>query len=53
MDTGSPVSEAYEPPFAYAGTIKKVRINIQPPNLSASDQQTVRDAQRAAALTIE
>jgi hypothetical protein len=53
MDTGSPVSEAYEPPFAYAGTIKKVRINIQPPNLSASDQQTVRDAERAAALTIE
>ena len=53
MDTGSPVSEAYEPPFAYAGTIKKVRINIQPPNLSGSDQQTVRDAQRAAALSIE
>jgi arylsulfatase A-like enzyme len=53
MDNGSPVSEAYEPPFAYAGTIKKVEIRIQPPTLSANDQQAVRDMQRAAALTIE
>jgi len=53
MDNGSPVSEAYEPPFAYAGTIKKVEINIQPPTLSASDQQTVRDMERAAVLAIE
>jgi arylsulfatase A-like enzyme len=53
MDNGSPVSEAYEPPFAYGGTIKKVTIHIEPLALSASDQQTVRDAEIAAALTIE
>jgi arylsulfatase A-like enzyme len=53
MDNGSPVSEAYEPPFAYAGTIKTVRINIQPSALSASDRQAVRDAERAAAMGIE
>jgi arylsulfatase A-like enzyme len=53
MDNGSPVSEVYEPPFAYAGTIKKVEIVIQPPNLNATDQQSVRDMERAAALTIE
>jgi arylsulfatase len=39
MDNGSPVSEAYEGPFAYGGTIKKVEIHIAPA-LSASDQRT-------------
>lgn len=53
MDNGSPVSEAYEPPFAYGGIIKKVTINIQPSTLNASDQQVVRDGERAAAMTIE
>jgi hypothetical protein len=53
MDNGSPVSENYEPPCAYAGTIKKITINIQPSTLSASDLQVVRDAERAAALGIE
>jgi arylsulfatase len=53
MDNGSPVSEAYQPPFAYGGIIKKVTINIQPSTLTASEQQTVRDAERAAALSIE
>jgi arylsulfatase A-like enzyme len=53
MDNGSPVSDAYESPFAYTGSIKKVEIKIQPPTLSASDQQAVRDMERAAALTIE
>src|SRR6266403_2707164 len=47
MDNGSPVSENYQPPFAYAGTIKTVKINIQPSALSASDRQKVRDGERA------
>jgi arylsulfatase A-like enzyme len=53
MDNGSPVSEAYEPPFAYAGPIKKVTINIQPSTLNASDQQSIREAEREVALGIE
>jgi arylsulfatase A-like enzyme len=53
MDNGSPVSEAYEPPFAYAGTIKKVTITLQPSALGASDQKKVRDMERGAALAIE
>jgi hypothetical protein len=53
MDNGSPVSDAYEAPFAYAGTIKKVKIKIEPSNLSASDQQAVRDAERKVAMGIE
>jgi arylsulfatase len=53
MDNGSPVSDAYQPPFAYPGTIKKVTITLRPSPLSASDQQTVLDEKRLAALTIE
>ena len=53
MDNGSPVSEAYEPPFAYGGTIKTIKINIQSSTLSASDQQTARDMERAATLGME
>jgi hypothetical protein len=53
MDNGSPVSEAYEPPFAYGGTIKKVTISIHPSALSAVDRQTVRNMEGAAALAIE
>jgi arylsulfatase len=53
MDNGSPVSEDYEPAFAYTGIIKKVEINIKPSALSTSDQQRVHGAERAAALAIE
>jgi len=40
-------------PFAYAGTIKKVTITIQPSALGASDQRIVGDGERAAALAME
>jgi arylsulfatase len=53
MDEGSPVSEAYQPPFAYVGAIKKIEINIKPSVLNMSDQQKVRDAQRQALMTME
>jgi arylsulfatase len=53
MDNGSPVSEDYQPPFAYAGTIKKVEIHIAPSALSASAQRMVRNAERKAAMAIE
>ena len=52
-DNGSPVSEEYQPPFAYAGDIKKVEIHIAPSNLNATDQGKVRGAERNAALGIE
>jgi len=52
MDNGSPVSAAYEGPFAYTGTIKKVEIRISPA-LSASDQRTVRFAELKAFMGIE
>jgi hypothetical protein len=53
VDNGSPVSENYEPPFAYVGTIKKVQIRIAPSALSASDQKKVRSAERRAAMALE
>ena len=53
MDSASPVSENYQPPFAYAGTIKKVEIHLAPSALSASDRKAVRDAERKALLAIE
>jgi arylsulfatase len=52
-DNGSPVSEEYQPPFAYAGTIKKVQIHIAPSALSESDREKVRNAERDAAIAIE
>jgi|SRR5690242_18154525 len=53
MDNGSPVSETYQPPFAYAGTIKKVSITLEPSALSASDRRMLREEEWAAALTME
>jgi arylsulfatase len=53
MDNGSPVSENYQPPFAYRGTIKKVQIRILPSALSANDQEKVRHAARKAAMALE
>ena len=53
MDNGSPVSEAYKPPFAYGGIIKTVKIKIQPSALSASEQQSMRDAEREVAIGLE
>jgi len=53
MDNGSPVSEAYEGPFAYTGIIKKVQIHIALSNLSAGDQEKVNNAARDAAMVME
>jgi arylsulfatase A-like enzyme len=53
MDAGSPVSEDYRSPFAYAGTISRVQIRLGPSALSANDQEKVRHAARKAAMAIE
>src|SRR5258705_6554117 len=52
MDNAPPGSEAYEGPFAYTGTIKKVEIHISPA-LSASDKRQVRLAELKALMGIE
>jgi hypothetical protein len=44
MDTGSPVSADYESPFPFAGTLKKVDIDVALANLSTSDREMLRQA---------
>jgi arylsulfatase len=53
MDSGSPVSESYESPFAFTGTIKKVEIDIAPTRLSRSDQEQLRQDERETAIGTE
>jgi len=53
MDNGSPVSEDYEPPFAYTGTIKKIEVHIERAGITATDQQKVRDGENGVALGME
>jgi len=50
---GQPVSENYRPPFAFAGTIKKVQTHNAPAAFSAGDREKVRNAERRAAMAIE
>jgi arylsulfatase len=43
-DTGSPVSDLYKAPFQFAGTIKKVEIDLAPEKLAAADMQKLKRA---------
>ena len=53
MDSGSPVSESYQAPFAFPGIIKKVEIKLSPSRLSRNEYEKVRTTQRNAAMAIE
>lgn len=44
-DTGSPVSDLYKAPFRFAGTIKKVEIDLAPEKLGVSDLEQVKRAE--------
>ena len=52
-DSGSPVSAAYASPNRFTGTIKKVEIDTQPPNLTAAEQQRIQTAEQNARLAAE
>jgi arylsulfatase len=41
-DTGSPVSDLYKAPFQFAGTIKKVEIDLAPEQLGAADLEKLK-----------
>ena len=43
-DTGSPVSDLYKAPFRFAGTIKKIEIDLAPEKLGAADLEKLRKA---------
>jgi arylsulfatase A-like enzyme len=53
MDTGSPVSADYESPFPFAGTLKKVDIDVAPANLSTSDREMLRQAEQDCEMAAE
>lgn len=44
-DTGSPVSDLYKAPFRFAGTIKKVEIDLAPEKLGAADLEELKRAE--------
>src|SRR5262249_45351208 len=44
-DTGSPVSDLYKAPFRFAGTIKKVEIDLKPEKLGAADLEKLKKAE--------
>ena len=45
-DTSLPVSEAYEGPFPFTGTIQQVVVDIAPSSLMAADQQSIEQQDR-------
>jgi arylsulfatase A-like enzyme len=53
LDSASPVSTEYQPPFRYTGTLKKVEIDVAPAQLSATDREKLREEGREAAMAIE
>jgi len=53
LDTASPVSTEYHPPFRYTGALKKVEIDVAPAQLSATDREKLRNAKSDAAMAIE
>jgi arylsulfatase len=50
MDTGSPVSADYASPNPFTGKLGKVTIDLQPTQLTPSDESRVRAMDRAAAI---
>jgi arylsulfatase len=53
MDSASSVSTEYQPPFRYAGMLKKVEIDVAPARLSARDREQLRALAVMARLGVE
>lgn len=53
LDSGSPVSEEYASPFKFPGTVDKVEIDIEPTNLSKTDQKQLELAMVHAIMGIQ
>lgn len=49
-DTGEAVSIDYEGPFQFTGTLEKVDINMQPPQLSSEAQEKTKKLEHDAAI---
>jgi arylsulfatase A-like enzyme len=53
LDTGSSVSDLYQSPFKFTGTLNKLEIDIAPTKLSAADEQQIDKANKAVAAAAE
>ena len=53
MDTGSPVSNKYQSPFKFTGSIQKVEIDLAPANLNAQEEEQIHKAESATAGSAE
>jgi arylsulfatase len=47
-DTGTPVSEDYDVPFAFSGQVEKVVVKLAEPKLGAGDLQKLQEMERKA-----
>jgi arylsulfatase len=45
-DAGLPVSDAYDSPFPFTGTIKKVVVDLAPAKLTAEDARALKQGDR-------
>ena len=46
-DEGTPVTEEYKAPFKFTGNLKKVVIDLTPENLTAEDDQKLKEGKAA------
>jgi arylsulfatase len=48
VDTGTPVSLAYDVPFAFTGQIDRLVVDLGELKLAGADQQTLEERRRSA-----
>jgi len=53
LDTGSPVSNLYQSPFNFTGTLNKIEIDLAPTNLGAKEQKQIDKTNKAVAAAVE
>ena len=52
-DTGQPVGDAYDSPFPFTGTVKKVVVDVAPANLTPGDKRALEQGQQHIAAITE
>jgi arylsulfatase A-like enzyme len=52
-DTGTPVSENYDVPFAFTGRIEKVVVNFGESKLNAAEQEKIRNMEQQASAAVQ
>ena len=53
LDTGSPVSNLYQAPFRFTGTLNRIEIDLAPTKFGATEQERIEKANRAFAAAVE